>query len=104
VPCVNQCYNCTNSTYCLSCITGYSLNPDKKCLTTCPDGYSSVSSICVLCTSNCLTCSSTPSTCTKCANPYFLTGSSCVQTCPDTFYGSNNLCLTCINQCYNCTS
>lgn len=27
VPCVNQCFNCTNSTYCLTCQTGYSLNP-----------------------------------------------------------------------------
>ena len=80
VVCINQCNNCTSATYCLSCITSFSLNPDHTCLSTCPSGYVSVASVCTTCTSNCVTCSNTPSNCTSCSNPYFLTGNNCVQT------------------------
>ena len=45
-PCINNCKNCSSATYCLSCASGYSLNPNNTCLTTCPSGYTSVNSVC----------------------------------------------------------
>lgn len=104
--CINNCKNCSSATYCLSCATGYSLNPDNTCLTTCPSGYASVNSVCSLCTANCVTCSGSTSSCNSCTGSYFLSVSSCVLSCPNTFFGNvtSNRCVGCINNCYNCTS
>lgn len=103
--CLNQCYNCTNATYCLSCSSGYSLNPDHSCQTSCPVGYLSASLVCQKCTSPCLTCSETLTTCASCISGYILYSSSCVLACPlGKYKDGNNNCVNCISPCNYCTS
>ena len=105
VPCINQCYNCTNATYCHSCASGYHLNPDHTCLTTCPSAYISLSSVCTICTSPCATCSIGVTNCTKCITNYVLHNNNCLSTCPDAMYlDANSQCQNCISPCKFCSS
>ena len=105
VPCINQCFNCTNATYCLSCSTGYNLNPDNTCLTSCPASYISLSSICTACVSPCATCQSSITNCSSCITGYVLFNFTCITTCPDGRYlDANNQCQLCISPCQFCSA
>jgi hypothetical protein len=109
VACVSPCLTCSTAVICLSCVTGTSFYINK-CLSSCPTGYASVSSICTACTSPCLTCSGSITSCLSCdpsvSPSVYLAGSSCLTNCPSTTFSNflDQTCTACISPCSTCSS
>ena len=110
--CVSPCLDCTNSTFCLSCLTGFFYH-NYGCGTTCAAGYfqDGTANTCNTCISPCQTCTS-QSNCLTCSLGFW-NGSHCAQSCPDGQFadgttkscaGCDPVCLTCANSASTCTS
>ncbi len=108
------CRTCTNTTYCLGCLSGYVFVSqyficskicnstslyfvNGKCANNCIEGTFLLSDLvtCQKCSTACATCSVSGSNCTKCANKFWY-NYNCVDKCPNEFYiDSNNSCRKC---------
>ena len=110
--CVSPCATCANSSFCLSCLTGF-FYYNFSCPTVCPGGYypDAAGNTCKTCISPCKTCTSS-SICLTCSLGYW-NGTHCSSSCPSGQYADStaNLCtscsiscLTCINSASTCTS
>ena len=107
VRCVAPCLTCSSATVCLTCTTGYFLDIDSRCVTTCSNiSYIGLNSTCQLCTNNCRTCSGTLTNCTSCeASQYLLFNNTCVRACSSGYYNNvNSTCLACVSPCLTCSS
>lgn len=109
------CASCqSNAITCSSCISGYTLNSNGRCSTSCPSALCSVcnpnnTKICNICiqgyyvnlTSNtCFQCDNAPA-CIQCLQ----TNSTICILCNSGFYlTSNNTCVSCPSYCSSCTS
>ena len=90
-PCGTNCQQCTNSTYCTTCVNNATVttyNYNGKCMTTCPDNTltSTSPNICLPCASNCAHCVTTVSNCDVCNSAFYLNMNSCIAKCPDGKY------------------
>lgn len=104
ISCTNNCFTCYNqSSNCLSCNQNYSLF-NNTCISSCPSGLYSNSSVCVSCINNCLTCTS-PTICLSCQIGFVKFSNQCLIVCPVAYsILINNTCTACSNSCYNCSS
>lgn len=104
--CMGRCLTCTNTTYCLSCLTGFLQG--GLCIDNCSTitgKYSNISSLaCSPCDLNCLNCTSTSRMCTAC-NPSIplLFNYTCLNACPSGYYSSGSTCSKCSYPCMKCT-
>ncbi len=102
-----NCSNCYNSTYCISCDTGYVLfTANHSCIDYVPIGYANISGIAVPCSSNCSRCNVTTTNCTSCTTNLSLylwqNNGYCVSICPDGTLSISNICTDCTYPCLNC--
>ena len=110
--CSSPCQDCSNATFCLSCVSGfYYFN--FTCSTSCTSGYyaDNTTNTCKNCISPCKTCTSETS-CLSCSLGFW-DGSQCASSCASGQFAdtANNVCsncdtacLTCINSATTCTS
>lgn len=105
--CISPCTACSNASYCLACIVGYtqfSSLPSNNCIANCSSGqYINSSFACSACNANCNQCYGTSTNCTQCSSTQYLYNSTCVNTCPLYTYLNYNNCYNCHSSCYNCT-
>lgn len=104
----------TTSSDCISCLSGYYLNPAvggvKSCLTTCPaDRYpNALTNTCDSCSLACITCTgSTQYTCQSCntGNYLFASNYTCSSNCPSGYYkDAGFVCTPCPNECTLCST
>jgi hypothetical protein len=93
-PCTSPCLTCSGTSSsnqtCLSCISGFDLNPDGTCFQ-------------ITCDYSCLTCTdSTASGCKTCKGGSYLSGTSCE--CLPGYYRDLTLgCLQCSTSCKSCS-
>lgn len=117
--CINGCNNCTNTTYCFGCYSGYLFSNNlciKQCSSTLPYYYSgtcisgciegtylmSDKVTCNNCSAICATCSLIATNCTKCVGAY-LYNYNCVSKCPDNYYANSDLiCVQCTSNSSQC--
>jgi proprotein convertase subtilisin/kexin type 5 len=108
--CNAKCSNCTNYTYCLTCLEGY-LDSTNNCVDSCSLGfYAQLSDrTCRLCDLTCSSCSNISTNCITCATGYVLvqltlSSSMCSTSCSSTEYSINGICYACSSPCLQCTS
>ncbi|CDW84369.1 neurohypophysial n-terminal domain containing protein [Stylonychia lemnae] len=112
--CGDGCYNCTDSTTCLNCYSGFFLTNGKCEFQKCPPGtYNDTTAIsCKNCSSGCDNCFSS-TTCNQCQEGYYNQNGQCKTSCPVGHFknGISNACqkcqadcLTCQDNNYTCTS
>ncbi|OMJ94256.1 hypothetical protein SteCoe_2595 [Stentor coeruleus] len=105
--CNSLCLSCKNSTYCTSCIAGYSIYPlvqDGVCIQDCTTGYFLDSTLkCSICNTSCTTCYGTTNNCISCPTSQFLYNGVCYKSCPLYTYNITTNCYNCHESCYNCT-
>ena len=109
--CGSICYECTNSSHCLSCYSNSAVNNLSKldsttssCVAGCASNQFEMSSICYACDTVCASCSVISSNCTSCPGGEFLLEGSCLSSCPSGYYTSGSNCLGCVSPCSTCTS
>ncbi|EAR90732.2 zinc finger lsd1 subclass family protein (macronuclear) [Tetrahymena thermophila SB210] len=108
IQCNPTCYDCQNSSSCISClpIQGLTLNKSNQCV--CQEYYffDSVNTVCSACKNQkCLTCQENDSTqCISCKPPLALLATDCVESCGTgmAVNQSSNKCQNCIQNCSNC--
>ena len=115
--CLNQqlCEYCDNGQYMLgyacyaNCTNYLHFEPNKTCLTSCPDGYQQTTAnnslkYCSACTSPCATCLN-ETHCLSCLSGYFYLEYACPTSCPDQYYSDNttNKCESCVTPCRTCS-
>lgn len=92
--CQSPCFTCSWSTSCSACVTGFSLLGDR-CLSSCPAGYYSSSSLCLTCSvyncSSCALINQQPS-CTSCPSDRVAFAFSCPTACPNETTLQNGVC------------
>jgi len=110
--CVSPCLDCLNSSFCVSCVSGYYYY-NYTCQLTCPNSYYSDNSTssCKSCISPCKTCTN-QTACLSCSQGFW-NGSTCINSCLSGYFGDtinficsicSSSCLTCINSATACTS
>ena len=74
--CPYQCVLCESATNCSSCQTGFYLQTDSFCYSTCPNAfyYDNSTNVCQSCPLNCTLCFR-PTYCTECSALFYLTPS-----------------------------
>ena len=111
-PCMagcDVCEDCDNSFTCIKCTSPLNLTSDKKkCVETCPDGFSPKESKCAPCVlDNCKNCAKNTSICDVCKLPTSLLLNSCVPSCPPKGYYKSkdgSQCLKCPVGCLTCNA
>ena len=113
VTCINNCQHCLNNTQCITCITGFNLQPDLSCGNGCPTGYYEENSICQQCYPDCSSCiGGNDDDCLGCSAPnsslYTLSTSlgngQCI--CDAEYFESATnplVCTSCHGNCSSCT-
>lgn len=84
--CPLNCEQCSNSTVCVTCLSGYTTNTQGQC---------------VPCLSNCRMCSSnSPALCLNCGEGFYLSGSTCKPCGPNCLECNQYGCTTCVSGFY----
>ena len=94
--CNSNCDICSNTTACITCNSGYYLNPDDICIACNLGYYSSLSSMkCESCNSNCRICSNATA-CITCNPGYYLNpDGSCKSSYPEINYYPSSINMKC---------
>lgn len=85
--CATSCETCTGPNYnnCKTCVAGFNFyEPNKECITVCPDKFVGINKICESCdatTAKCLTCSVLSTNCTKCVTGSYFYNFGCYANC-----------------------
>ena len=101
-----NCQLCSNDTTCITCMTGYYLNPNGSCSTNCSNSYyaDQISGNCLSCPIECSNCKNT-SYCTLCTISHYLSVNHiCLSICPDKTYANSisRICEDCDSTCLSC--
>jgi hypothetical protein len=109
--CVSPCATCTTQISCITCASGFFLNPssNNSCTSTCPAGTTianNATNTCDACSTVCLTCSVSTSNCTACSSPAVFYNGSCQSSCPSggTLAPQNGICTACDSTCLYCNN
>ena len=89
--CENNCLSCLSNGLCVSCVPGYQLTVDSRCVCSLGRYIDSVSGQCLDCLFDCDTCTN-GTECTTCRNNLLLQNNSCVSRCDLGFYLSGSTC------------
>lgn len=103
--CSSPCLNCSSSSVCTSCQTGYYFY-NGACLLACPAfTYASATTppTCLPCSSACTSCLN-GSSCLECQQGYYLSSGVCVSACGLSQYLSGTSCVNCLTNCLTCVS
>lgn len=106
--CVSPCATCTSATICITCRSGFYLQGNNTCASTCPANTSIANNStnkCDSCDPICLTCSGTTATCTSCSTPNVYYNGACQSSCPSggTLAPFNGICTPCVDSCLFCS-
>ena len=102
-PCGLECITCTSEEICTLCHSGYFVDVNGKCVTSCPDGYYEDSTDCKPCAHPCSTCNGAgASACTSCQTGFYLHDSACSANCPAGYYKNSGVCSSCTAPCNAC--
>ena len=105
--CINNCYTCSNATYCTSCNLNFVLYTDSRtCQSLCAEniGYFKSGTFCFPCVTGCLACTRSGNSCTMCNIATFLQDGLCAANCGSVgVYNLNGRCYPCHVSCLSCT-
>lgn len=110
-PCQSPCRSClsSNTSACAGCFkvipTVFPIyDPAHNlCVTSCPNGFFNLVSVCASCPVECSTCIAS-SNCSVCASSFNLFQGKCLTDCPDLYYPSSGVCYSCNAPCLTCVS
>lgn len=97
------CANCTSTSTCGTCDSGY-IFYQSRCLTEAPPGYYNNTGYAQACdaAADCATCTILAYNCTSCISKA-LEGNDCVDTCTPGYINVNSICTICTSPCKTCS-
>jgi len=104
--CSYKCKFCDNRKECKVCYENFVLDPNKRCVSKCPEGNKvNDKKICEPCTiPYCSTCEGNPEKCLSCKETKVLYDNQCKDYCEISYFKDNGYCKPCSNNCIKCNS